>query len=103
MFVCLTCGRRVERAEHARSVCPSCTWHAALRPQPSSTVRTTSDNAAVMAARLHELALIVGERLHVGYFEVLEAVARGNTRIYDSEVTRLANRYIGQLEETWDA
>ena len=55
-----------------------------------------------MAARLHDLALIVGERLNPGSVEVLEAVARGNVRIYEAEVSRLANRYVEQLEDTWD-
>jgi hypothetical protein len=56
-----------------------------------------------MAARLHELALIVGERLHPGAIEIIEAVARGNFLIYETEVSRLANRYVEHLEETWDA
>ena len=54
-----------------------------------------------MAARLHELAGIVGERLDTTSMEVLEAVARGNMRVYDSEVTRLANKYVEKLEASW--
>ena len=56
-----------------------------------------------MAARLHDLALIVGERLNPGGIEILEAVARGNFLVYETEVSRLANRYVDHLEETWDA
>jgi hypothetical protein len=54
-----------------------------------------------MAARLHELATIVGEPLTKTSMEVLEAVARGNIRVYEAEVTRLAHRYVVRLEEAW--
>jgi hypothetical protein len=68
----------------------------AVEPQPS-------ENTVTMAARLHELAAIVGERLKPASMEILEAVARGDVRVYESEVTRLANRYVEHLDETWDA
>ena len=55
-----------------------------------------------MAARLHELAAIVGERLKPASMEILEAVAQGDVRVYESEVTRLANRYVEHLDESWE-
>ena len=33
--------------------------------------------------------------------EALEAVARGNTRVYEAEVTRLATKFVEKLEERW--
>ena len=45
--------------------------------------------------------MIVGERLETTSLEVLEAVARGNLRVYENEVTRLANRFVERLEATW--
>ena len=103
MLVCATCGRRLDPVECSQRVCPSCTWHAALRERRPASARTaSSDNAVAMATRLHEFSRILGERLNVGYVEVLEAVARGNFRVYESEVTRLANRYVERLEDTWE-
>lgn len=56
-----------------------------------------------LAAQLHDLATIVGEQLEATSLEVLEAVARGNLRVYETEVTRLANRFVERLEATWKA
>ena len=83
-------------------MCPSCTWRAALRGTQASTVdeRPAQRNVA-MAARLHELTLIAGEQLNAQAMEALEAVARGNTRVYEAEVTRLATRFVEKLEERW--
>ena len=104
MTVCATCGRRLDGAAGAQRICPSCTWQATAQRREATTVNATSpDRPVALAARLHDLALIVGERLNPGSVELLEAVARGNVRLYDSEVTRLANRYIERLEDTWDA
>lgn len=104
MPVCSTCGRRLDNGEGSKRVCPSCTWKEALRKrQPAAVSAAPSENAVAMAGRLHDLALIVGERMNVGSLEVLEAVARGNVRVYESEVTRLAIRYVERLEDTWEA
>lgn len=100
MSICASCGRRVDSTQSSSSVCPSCTWRAALR------IRTAVDDGpgdrhVALAAQLHELAMIVGERLETTSLEVLEAVARGNLRVYENEVTRLANRFVERLEATW--
>ena len=100
MTACATCGRRLDH-ERSQRVCPSCTWHAALRRQ-TATDAATPDRPVAMAARLHDLALIVGERLNPGAIEMLESVARGNVLVYETEVSRLANRYVDHLEETWE-
>ena len=63
----------------------------------------TTESTVAMAARLHDLAMIVGERLNIASVEILEAVARGNTKVYDAEVTRLATRYVDQLADTWES
>jgi len=104
MPVCATCGRRLSDAEGAHRTCPSCTWPAALqRREPTTANATSADRPMALAARLHDLTLIVGERLNPASVELLEAVARGNVRLYDAEVTRLATRYVERLEDTWDA
>lgn len=102
MSICASCGRRVDKAQPSSSVCPSCTWRAALR------IRTAVDDGpgdrhVALAAQLHDLATIVGEQLEATSLEVLEAVARGNLRVYETEVTRLANRFVERLEATWKA
>ena len=104
MTICATCGRRVDKAAGAHRICPSCTWQTALqRREPTTVNATAADQPMALAARLQDLALIVGERLNPASVELLEAVARGNVRLYESEVTRLATRYVEHLEDTWDA
>ena len=103
MSICASCGRRVDAPEPSRTVCPSCTWRAALRVSQTTTVvdRGNVETPVAMAARLHELAVMAGERLTPNSVDVLEAVARGNARVYEAEVTRLAHRFVQRLEETW--
>lgn len=101
MSTCATCGRRIENARPSTSVCASCARRAALHTTRAVDDRAV-ENPVAMAARLHELATMVGEGLDPESIQVLEAVARGNTRVYEAEVTRLANRFIATLEKSWD-
>lgn len=104
MTTCASCGRHVDLSRSSSSVCPSCTWRAALKGSQTSTAEEKPTQRSVaMAARLHELTLIAGERLDANSMGALEAVARGNTRVYEAEITRLANRFVEQLEARWKA
>ena len=66
--------------------------------EPIETAGLSDDEVVALAARVQA---IVGERLETTSLEVLEAVARGNLRVYENEVTRLANRFVERLETTW--
>ena len=102
MSICASCGRRVDHFEvlgFGVSV-----MHLA-RGAPRDT-GVHGGRAARAAQRGHGGAATLSSRSSRANSSThksmeLQSVARGNTRVYEAEVTRLANRFVEKLEARW--
>jgi hypothetical protein len=64
----------------------------------------TSIDAAELTARLCAFAAAAGDALGDGQvLRVYAALLRGNQRPYRVELNRLASRFVGRLEDAWQA
>ena len=125
MPTCATCGSPVDQAP-AKRECPSCTWRAAVRASkiavtdnaqrehaaPSNGAAADNDeplldlsiDPAELTSRLRGLAVAGGEPLtDEQTLRVYAALLRGNHRPYQTELNRLASRFINRLEDVWQS